>query len=238
MRKYLHREGRRIITTSILIALVAALAAVRFLPLWLSAAIVVFMLLKVLFVCRFFRIPVRRTALDCTDDACVLAPADGQVVAIEEVFESEILSEPRIQVSIFMSIWNIHINWYPVGGIIEYFRHHPGRFLVAWHPKSSTDNERTTTVVRTPQGHRVLFRQIAGFVARRIVSYACVGGAVKRGQECGFIKFGSRVDIFLPLGSEVCVQLNEKTTGQRTVLARLPKSEEQDMQPKTETCGA
>lgn len=238
MRKYLHREGRRIITTSILIALVAALAAVRFLPLWLSAAIVVFMLLKVLFVCRFFRIPVRRTALDCTDDACVLAPADGQVVAIEEVFESEILSEPRIQVSIFMSIWNIHINWYPVGGIIEYFRHHPGRFLVAWHPKSSTDNERTTTVMRTPQGHRVLFRQIAGFVARRIVSYACVGGAVKRGQECGFIKFGSRVDIFLPLGSEVCVQLNEKTTGQRTVLARLPKSEEQDMQPKTETCGA
>lgn len=238
MRKYLHREGRRIITTSILIALVAALAAVRFLPLWLSAAIVVFMLLKVLFVCRFFRIPVRRTALDCTDDACVLAPADGQVVAIEEVFESEILSEPRIQVSIFMSIWNIHINWYPVGGIIEYFRHHPGRFLVAWHPKSSTDNERTTTVVRTPQGHRVLFRQIAGFVARRIVSYACVGGAVKRGQECGFIKFGSRVDIFLPLGSEVCVQLNEKTTGQRTVLARLPKSEGQDMQPKTEACGA
>ena len=238
MRKYLHREGRRIITTSILIALVAALAAVRFLPLWLSAAIVVFVLLKVLFVCRFFRIPVRRTALDCTDDACVLAPADGQVVAIEEVFESEILSEPRIQVSIFMSIWNIHINWYPVGGIIEYFRHHPGRFLVAWHPKSSTDNERTTTVVRTPQGHRVLFRQIAGFVARRIVSYACVGGAVKRGQECGFIKFGSRVDIFLPLGSEVCVQLNEKTTGQRTVLARLPKSEGQDMQPKTETCGA
>ena len=238
MRKYLHREGRRIITTSILIALVAALAAVRFLPLWLSAAIVVFMLLKVLFVCRFFRIPVRRTALDCTDDACVLAPADGQVVAIEEVFESEILSEPRIQVSIFMSIWNIHINWYPVGGIIEYFRHHPGRFLVAWHPKSSTDNERTTTVVRTPQGHRVLFRQIAGFVARRIISYACVGGAVKRGQECGFIKFGSRVDIFLPLGSEVCVQLNEKPTGQRTVLARLPKSEGQDMQPKTETCGA
>ncbi|WP_304708393.1 phosphatidylserine decarboxylase family protein [uncultured Rikenella sp.] len=224
MRKYLHREGRRIITTSILIALVAALAAVRFLPLWLSGTIVFFMLLKVLFVCRFFRIPVRRAALDCTDDACVLAPADGRVVAIEEVFEEEILSEPRIQVSIFMSIWNIHINWYPVNGIIDYFRYHPGRFLVAWHPKSSTDNERTTTVVRTAGGHRVLFRQIAGFVARRIVSYSCVGGTAQRGRECGFIKFGSRVDILLPVGSEICVKLDEKTTGMRTVIARLPKT--------------
>ena len=224
MRKYLHREGRRIITTSILIALVAALAAVRFLPLWLSGTIVFFMLLKVLFVCRFFRIPVRRAALDCTDDACVVAPADGRVVAIEEVFEEEILSEPRIQISIFMSIWNIHINWYPVNGIIAYGRYHPGRFLVTWHPNSSTENERTRTVVRTAGGPRVLFRQIAGFVARRIVSYSCVGGTAQRGRECGFIKFGSRVDILLPVGSEICVKLDEKTTGMRTVIARLPKT--------------
>lgn len=227
MRRYLHREGRRIITTSTLIAIVAAVAAVRFLPLWLSIAIVVAVLLKVMFVCRFFRVPVRSVPAEFAgnggDPYAVLAPADGTVVAIEEVYEDEILSEKRIQVSIFMSVWNIHINWYPVSGIVEYFRHHPGKFLVAWHPKSSTDNERTTTVVRTPAGHRVLFRQIAGFVARRIVSYAHEGLEAERGRECGFIKFGSRVDVFLPLGSEVCVGMGDKTTGMRTLLARLPE---------------
>lgn len=226
MRRYLHREGRRIIATSALIAVVAAVAAVRFLPLWLSAAIVVAVLLKVLFVCRFFRVPVRSVPGEYDGDAsAVLAPADGTVVAIEEVYEDEILSEKRIQVSIFMSIWNIHINWYPVSGWVTYFRHHPGRFLVAWHPKSSTDNERTTTVVRMADGHRVLFRQIAGFVARRIVSYAHDGLEAERGRECGFIKFGSRVDVFLPVGSEVCVELGDKTTGMRTLLARLPHGE-------------
>ena len=223
MRRYLHREGRRIITTSALIALVAAVAAVRFLPLWLSIAIVAVVLLHVLFVCRFFRVPVRSAPAEVEDDSrAVLAPADGTVVAIEEVYEDEILSEKRIQVSIFMSIWNIHINWYPVSGLVEYFRHHQGKFLVAWHPKSSTDNERTTTVVRTPAGHRILFRQIAGFVARRIVSYSHDGLEAERGRECGFIKFGSRVDVFLPLGSEVCVEMGEKTTGMRTLIARLP----------------
>lgn len=224
MRRFLHREGRRIITTSALVAFVAAGAAVRFLPLWLSIAIVTVVVLKVLFVCRFFRVPNRTpiTGLDA-DPLCVLAPADGTVVAIEEVYEDEILGEKRIQVSIFMSIWNIHINWYPVGGMVEYFRHHHGKFLVAWHPKSSTDNERTTTVVRTAGGHRVLFRQIAGFVARRIVSYSHEGHEVERGRECGFIKFGSRVDIFLPLGSEVCVELNQKVTGLRTLVAKMPE---------------
>lgn len=224
MRRYLHREGRRIITTSALIAIVAAVAAVRFLPLWLSIAIVVAVLLKVMFVCRFFRVPVRNVPAELAEDPrAVLAPADGTIVAVEEVYEDEILSEKRIQVSIFMSVWNIHINWYPVSGMVEYFRHHPGKFLVAWHPKSSTDNERTTTVVRTPAGQRVLFRQIAGFVARRIVSYAHNGLEADRGRECGFIKFGSRVDVFLPLGSEVCVGMGDKTTGMRTLLARLPE---------------
>ncbi|HIW10327.1 MAG TPA: phosphatidylserine decarboxylase family protein [Candidatus Rikenella faecigallinarum] len=225
MRRYLHREGRRIIATSILIAVVAAVAAVRFLPLWLSVTILVLVLFKVFFVCRFFRVPVRCLPPECAEDPMtVLAPADGTVVAIEEVYEDEILSEKRIQVSIFMSIWNIHINWYPVSGLVEYFRHHPGKFLVAWHPKSSTDNERTTTVVRMESGHRILFRQIAGFVARRIVSYAHNGLEAERGRECGFIKFGSRVDVFLPLGSEVRVELGQKTTGMRTPLAQLPKT--------------
>ena len=225
MRRYLHREGRRIIATSILIAVVAAVAAVRFLPLWLSVTILVLVLFKVFFVCRFFRVPVCCLPPECAEDPMtVLAPADGTVVAIEEVYEDEILSEKRIQVSIFMSIWNIHINWYPVSGLVEYFRHHPGKFLVAWHPKSSTDNERTTTVVRMESGHRILFRQIAGFVARRIVSYAHNGLEAERGRECGFIKFGSRVDVFLPLGSEVRVELGQKTTGMRTPLAQLPKT--------------
>lgn len=224
MRRLLHREGRRIITTSALIAVVAAVAAVRFLPLWLSIAIVVLVLLKVLFVCRFFRVPVRSVPADYDGDPyAVLAPADGIIVAIEEVYEDEILSEKRIQVSIFMSIWNIHINWYPVSGLVEYFRHHQGRFLVAWHPKSSTDNERTTTVVRTTLGHRILFRQIAGFVARRIVSYSHDGLEANRGRECGFIKFGSRVDVFLPLGSEIHVALGDKTVGMRTMIARMPE---------------
>lgn len=225
MRRYLHREGRRIITTSILIAFVAGAAAVRFLPLWLSVAIVIAVLLKVMFVCRFFRVPVRSVPAEYEGDPyAVLCPADGTVVAIEEVYEDEILSEKRIQVSVFMSIWNIHINWYPVSGLVEYFRHHSGKFLVAWHPKSSTDNERTTTVVRTATGHRVLFRQIAGFVARRIVSYSHDGREAERGRECGFIKFGSRVDLFLPVGSEVCVKLGDKTTGMRTLIARLPET--------------
>lgn len=222
MRRYLHREGRRIIATSVLIAVVAAVAAVRFLPLWLSVAIIVLVLFKVFFVCRFFRVPVRCQPPECAEDPMtVLAPADGTVVAIEEVYEDEILSEKRIQVSIFMSIWNIHINWYPVSGLVEYFRHHPGKFLVAWHPKSSTENERTTTVLRLSGGERIMFRQIAGFVARRIVSYSHTGLEVERGRECGFIKFGSRVDVFLPLDSEVLVCLGEKTIGMRTPLAHL-----------------
>lgn len=231
MGRLLHREGRRIVRTYALAALGVACASFWFLPGWAAWPIAVVLVLFGCFVCRFFRVPERCAVADLAEDPrAVVAPADGTVVAIEEVEENEVFGgERRIQVSIFMSVWNIHINWYPVGGTVEYFRYHPGRFLVAWHPKSSTDNERTTTVVRTPEGHRVLFRQIAGFVARRIVSYAPQrvgaaedGDAVKCGEECGFIKFGSRVDLFLPLGSEVCVRLGDKTTGMRTLLGRLP----------------
>lgn len=185
--------------------------------------------LLVLFECRFFRVPKRTVADSATNPDELLSPADGTIVAIEEVFEDEILNEKRLQVSIFMSIWNVHINWFPVSGFVEYFRHHHGKFMVAWHPKSSTDNERTTTVVRTHsgsdekmEGHRILFRQIAGFVARRIVNHSQERQEVKRGEECGFIKFGSRVDIFLPLGSEIHVKLNEKVTGTQTKIATLP----------------
>jgi phosphatidylserine decarboxylase len=202
-----------------------AVGAFWLFPGWAAWGIAVLLGLGGAFVCRFFRVPERCPEEGCADDPkVVVAPADGTVVAIEEVAEDEVFGgEKRLQISIFMSVWNIHMNWYPVAGEVEYFRHHPGRFLVAWHPKSSTDNERTTTVVRTADGQRVLFRQIAGFVARRIVSYAPekMERAVACGEECGFIKFGSRVDVFLPLGSEVCVRLGDKTTGMRTRLGRL-----------------
>lgn len=225
MRRIIHTEGKRIIVTSTLIAVVCSATAVRFLPLWLSVVLCSMMLLKILFVCRFFRVP-KRPYLEGEQQADpfkIYSPADGTIVAIEEVYEDEILGERRIQVSIFMSIWNIHINWFPVPGHIEYFRYHPGRFLVAWHPKSSTDNERTTTVINTGV-HRILFRQIAGFVARRIVSYAEEQACVKARSECGFIKFGSRIDLFLPLDSQINVALNEKVVGTRTIIAHLSQS--------------
>lgn len=219
MRRIIHIEGRRIIVTTTLIALLCSVAAVRFLPLWLSAVLCGLLLLKILFVCRFFRVPFRPFDTQA-DPLKVYSPADGTVVAIEEVYEDEILGEKRIQVSIFMSIWNIHINWFPVAGTVEYHRHHSGRFLVAWHPKSSTDNERTTTVINTGT-HRILFRQIAGFVARRIVSYAQEQDCVQARTECGFIKFGSRVDLFLPLDAKINVKLDDKVVGTKTVIAEL-----------------
>lgn len=148
------------------------------------------------------------------------APADGTVVVVEEVTENEYFNDRRLLVSVFMSLSNVHINWFPVGGRIEYFRHHQGRFLVAWHPKSSEENERTTTVVDMG-GCKVLFRQIAGLIARRIVSYARVGEVAGQNTQCGFIKFGSRVDVYLPLGTEVLVKLGDKVTGSQTPIARL-----------------
>ena len=148
--------------------------------------------------------------------------AGGRNDRREEVEEKEYFKDNRIVVSVFMSIWNVHINWFPVSGTVDYFRHHHGLFLVAWHPKSSEDNERTTTVVDMG-GQKIMFRQIAGMVARRIVSYARVGHRVEQNSQCGFIKFGSRVDLFLPLDADIRVKLGDKVVGTQTLIARLKK---------------
>lgn len=165
----------------------------------------------------FFRVPSRPTL---QDESLVYAPADGKVVVIEEIEEMEYLGELVKQVSIFMSITSVHVNWYPVGGKVEYFKHHPGKFLVAWHPKSSEENERTTTVVNTGKC-KILFRQVAGYLARRIVSYVEEQKEVMQNQKCGFIKFGSRMDIMLPLDAEILVELGDKVRGSLTPIARL-----------------
>ncbi len=182
---------------------------------WLSALLLV---LFWFFIVAFFREP-RRVRIHDAD--LVFSPCDGRVVVTELVNENEYLNERMLQISIFMSITNVHMNWVPVGGVVEYFKYHPGRFLVAWHPKSSTENERTTTVVRMASGRRVLFRQIAGLIARRIVSYMKVGASVEQNSVCGFIKFGSRVDVLLPADSELLVEIGDPVVGSQTPIARL-----------------
>ncbi len=216
----INKEGHWIIL--IAFCIVAALVAVIFvwLPQWAGWIMAASGLIFWGFVVSFFRHP-RRDHI--TDKDVVFAPADGKVVVVEEVEETEFLGERRIQVSVFMSVTNVHVNWYPVGGKVVYYKYHPGKFLVAWHPKSSELNERTTTVVDTGR-HMVLFRQIAGFVARRIVSYAKAGEAVSQNSVCGFIKFGSRIDIFLPLDSEILVKIGDCTIGSQTRIARLKQS--------------
>ncbi len=188
--------------------------------LWLGT---LFLLLFWFFIVAFFREP-RRVRIHDAD--LVFAPCDGRVVVTEVVMENEYLKQEMLQISIFMSITNVHMNWVPVGGEVEYFKYHPGRFLVAWHPKSSTENERTTTVVRMPSGQRVLFRQIAGLIARRIISYMKVGEKVDQNSVCGFIKFGSRVDVLLPKDSELLVEIGDPTVGSQTPIARLRKHAE------------
>ncbi|MFM1875486.1 MAG: hypothetical protein RL266_1223 [Bacteroidota bacterium] len=168
---------------------------------------------------QFFRSPKRKLVISSRSIVC---PADGRVVAIEEVEEPEYFNgEKRIQVSVFMSPLNVHLNRYPISGKIAYSKYHPGLFLVAWHPKSSTENERNTVVIETEFGPSVLIRQIAGFVARRIVWYCHQGDVVKQGDELGFIKFGSRVDLFLPLNAKIKVELEEKVKGGISVLAEI-----------------
>ena len=183
--------------------------------LWVSA---VLLLLFWFFIVAFFREP-RRVRIHDADLA--FSPCDGRVVVTEVVKENEYLNEEMLQISIFMSVTNVHMNWVPVGGTVEYFTYHPGRFLVAWHPKSSTENERTTTVVRTPDGKEVLFRQIVGLIARRIVSYMKVGSKVEQNSVCGFIKFGSRIDILLPKDTELLVEIGDPVVGSQTPIARL-----------------
>ena len=167
---------------------------------------------------QFFRRPVR---ISDTKENELTCPADGEVVVIEETEEPEYFKDKRLQVSIFMSPFNVHANWYPVNGEVKYVKYHPGKFLVAWHPKSSTDNERSTVVIEANNGTEILVRQIAGAVARRIVTYSRLEDIADKNNELGFIKFGSRVDIFLPLGTKVNVKLKDKVTGNKTILATI-----------------
>lgn len=185
---------------------------------WLQIAAMFFGLMIFFFFLQFFRNPERATAANALH---VIAPADGKVVVIEEVEENEYIRGKAIQVSIFMSPVNVHVNRSPVDGTVTYYKYHPGKYLVAWHPKSSTDNERTSLGIKAINGQTIFLRQIAGALARRIVCYARPGQNLNQGQEFGFIKFGSRVDVFLPLGTEINVALGEKTKGGVSVLATL-----------------
>jgi phosphatidylserine decarboxylase len=165
---------------------------------------------------QFFRNPVRTVEIN---DNHIIAPVDGKVVVIEEVFEGEYFKDKRLQVSIFMSPINVHVTRYALNGIVKFSKYHPGKFLVAWHPKASEENERTTVVIENQVFGEVLYRQIAGALARRIVNYAKEGMQVIQGTDAGFIKFGSRVDIFLPLGTKINVKLNDKAIGGKTIIA-------------------
>ena len=217
----LHREGFTIMLTTGLVLLTLNLLAYVYLfsdnATAMSVMAVVSLILFVLIV-QFFRIPNR---LLTTGESQVIAPADGTIVVIEETEEGEYFKERKRQISIFMSPLNVHVNRNPVSGIVRYFKYYPGKYLVAWHPKSSTENERTTVVIESPNGVQVLMRQIAGAVARRIIWYVKEGQPVEQGQEMGFIKFGSRVDVFLPLDAEINVKIGDRTKGGVTVLAEL-----------------
>ena len=198
------------------------LAALNF-AVWQFAPIVfwpvlVLSLVFYLIVLQFFRNPGREILT--TDNGIVYAPADGRVCVIEEVFEPEYFNEKRLQVSIFMSPFNVHVNRNPVSGVVNYFKYHPGKYLVAWHPKSSTENERTTVVYDFGEGE-ILMRQIAGALAKRIKWYINEGDSVEQGRDMGFIKFSSRVDLFLPLDAKIEVAMNQQVKGNKTVVARL-----------------
>jgi len=212
-----HKEGFKIITVAFLIFAVLTLS-VRFLidNLWIEKGVLIILFAFLILILQFFRNPKRDFNLDQNQ---ILSPVDGKVVVIEEVFEKEFFNDKRLQVSVFMSPLNVHVTRYPIGGKVVFSKYHPGKFLVAWHPKSSEENERTTVVVKSKEFGDVLHRQIAGAVARRIVNYAEEGQEIDQASDSGFIKFGSRVDIFLPLGTKVNVSLDQKVKGGITVLA-------------------
>ncbi len=215
-----HKEGYKIIFFTFLLMILVNVVTYymsdgNMHTLKISALVTVFLLILV---AGFFRSP-RRESYSNAD--AILAPADGKIVVIEEVDEPEYLKTKCLQVSIFMSPTNVHINWFPVDGIIKYFKHHKGRFRAAYLPKSSTENERTTIVIKHTEGVLVLLRQVAGAMARRIVSYVHEGDEVQQGQQLGFIKFGSRVDLYLPLDTKIDVKLNQKVRGKQTIIGWL-----------------
>ncbi len=212
-----HKEGYKIIMISMLIFVGLLLLTDEFVTIfWLNKVIMVALLVLFVLILQFFRNPKRFTVENLDQ---IIAPVDGKVVVIEEVEEKEYFKDKRRQISIFMSPLNVHVTRYPISGVVNYSQYHPGKYLVAWHPKSSEENERTTIVVENNNVGKILYRQIAGAVARRIVNYAKKNEKTRQGADAGFIKFGSRVDIFIPLDMEVNVTLNQKATGGETVIA-------------------
>lgn len=213
-----HKEGNKIILISLVICVGGVLAIDQFIQLeWLRNSLMLGLVVLLILILQFFRNPKRSFT---PDDSVVYAPVDGKVVVIEEVEEPEFFQGKRRQLSVFMSPLNVHVTRYPVGGDIVYSKYHPGKYLVAWHPKASEENERTTVVVKSPNFGEVLYRQIAGALAKRIVNYAKEGQQARQTADSGFIKFGSRVDVFLPLDAKIEVDLNQKVKGGLTVLAR------------------
>jgi phosphatidylserine decarboxylase len=216
----LHKEGRALLFWMLLLLAAGNYLLYYFFPderLWSNIALIVSIVLY-LIVLQFFRNPIFTLP---QEEGIVFAPADGKVVVIEEAFEDEYLKEKRKQVSIFMSPINVHVNRSPIKGLVEYFQYHPGKYLVAWHPKSSTENERTSMVIRDAKDNTIMVRQIAGALARRIKWYVDKGSALEQGEEFGFIKFGSRVDMYLPLDAEILCEMDQVTKGARTPIARL-----------------
>ncbi|MGQ7944748.1 phosphatidylserine decarboxylase family protein [Flavobacterium sp. WC2509] len=212
-----HKEGTQSILLGTIFTAVIILASDYFIQTeWIKMAIEIVTLLLLIIILQFFRNPKRTVAIN---ENHIIAPVDGKVVVIEEVFESEYFKDKRIQVSIFMSPINVHVTRYAISGLVKFSKYHPGKFLVAWHPKASEENERTTIVVENQTFGAILYRQIAGALAKRIVNYAKEGMQVVQGTDAGFIKFGSRVDIFLPLGTPINVELNQKAIGGKTIIA-------------------
>lgn len=212
-----HKEGAQSILIGTVVTAIVLFLSDKFIDIyWLKMTIQLTVFLLLIIILQFFRNPKRNFVLN---ENQILSPVDGKVVVIEEVFESEYFKDKRIQVSIFMSPINVHVTRYGLGGLVKFSKYHPGKFLVAWHPKASEENERTTIVVENKNFGEVLYRQIAGALAKRIVNYAKEGMQVVQGEDAGFIKFGSRVDVFLPIGTPINVVLNQKAIGGKTIIA-------------------
>ena len=214
-----HKEGYKIILGATFFLGIGVIIIDKFIVLdWLNKTLALTLLFFYIIILQFFRNPKRKTA---QNDHHIIAPVDGKVVVIEEVFEKEYFKDKRLQISIFMSPLNVHVTRYPVSGKIKFSKYHPGKYLVAWHPKASEENERTTIVVENPAIGDILYRQIAGALAKRIVNYAKPEMQVIQGSDAGFIKFGSRVDLFLPLDTKIIVNLNDKVKGGEQIIATL-----------------
>ena len=216
---HFHKEGKNIMIGFTIAVFGLIVLIQNFIPItWLAHFLTAFAVVFLYLIIQFFRVPHRTIN---AKDGTILCPADGKVVVIEEVDEPEFLKTKCTQISVFMSPLNVHVNWFPVSGKVLYEKYHPGKYLVAWHPKSSTENERTTTVVETANGEQILFRQVAGALAKRIVNYAKAEATAVQGKEFGFIKFGSRIDIYIPLTAKVKVNIGDKVKGQQTLIAEL-----------------